>query len=306
MRKACTVVLTEAAEDGIIFLGSANEGAFSFFCRGHILMADGSFALLGRSLPPAACDRSRVRGGAPINNAMEEIMEAIINYLSGLDTLWTVILRVALAMLIGGVIGMERGKQGRAAGMRTHILVCIGATLTAMTGLYVNQVLGYDNDPLRISAQVISGIGFLGVGTILIKGRFQITGLTTAAGLWTAATIGIALGVGFYEGAIATFLACTLAVTIMHRLEFKITRRQARFGIYVEISEAQNVRKLINHLNTNYKVTDVQVTPPRSGISGNVGIEANVHAYDDTNLSPSVIAEQMEALPEVVYSIESI
>ena len=233
-------------------------------------------------------------------------MKAVFDYLAGLDTLWTVLLRVGLAMLIGGVIGMERGKQGRAAGMRTHILVCIGATLTAMTGLYVSMTLGFDNDPLRIAAQVISGIGFLGVGTILIKGRFQITGLTTAAGLWTAATIGIALGVGFYEGAIVTFVACTLAVTIMHRLEYKITKRQARFGIYVEISSASHVRKLINYLEEKYRVTDVQVTPPRSGIAGYVGIEANVHAYDNSRLNPAVIAEELEKLQEVVYSIESV
>ena len=116
-------------------------------------------------------------------------------------------LKIFLALVVGGIIGMERGRQGRAAGMRTHILVCLGATLTAMTGMYAYEILHFGNDPLRISAQVISGIGFLGVGTILIKGRFQITGLTTAAGICCAATIGIALGIGFYEGALVTFIA---------------------------------------------------------------------------------------------------
>ena len=112
----------------------------------------------------------------------------------------SIAVRIFLAMVVGGLIGIERGKQGRAAGMRTHILVCLGAALTVMIGVYARETLGVVNsDPLRIAAQVVSGIGFLGVGTILIKGRFQITGLTTAAGVWATATIGLALGIGFYE-----------------------------------------------------------------------------------------------------------
>ena len=113
---------------------------------------------------------------------------------------------------------MERGRQGRAAGMRTHILVSLGAALTVMIGLFAIKA-GYDSDPLRIGAQVVSGIGFLGVGTILLKGRFQITGLTTAAGLWCAATIGLALGIGFYEGAFIVFAIAMFTVTVMHKLE---------------------------------------------------------------------------------------
>ena len=124
-------------------------------------------------------------------------MTSLWEWLTGLDELWRAVLKVGLAIVIGGIIGMERRKQGRAAGMRTHILVCLGATLTSMTGVYAYTTLGFTGDPLRVAAQVISGIGFLGVGTILIKGRFQITGLTTAAGLWCGAAIGIALGIGF-------------------------------------------------------------------------------------------------------------
>ena len=100
----------------------------------------------------------------------------------------SIAIRLILALLIGSVIGLERGKQGRAAGMRTHILVSIGSCLTVMIGIYVSTALGFSSDPMRVSAQVVSGIGFLGVGSILLKGRFQITGLTTAAGLWATAT----------------------------------------------------------------------------------------------------------------------
>ena len=151
-------------------------------------------------------------------------MEAVFDYLRDFNFV-TVAIRLILAMVFGAVIGLERGKQGRAAGMRTHILVCLGACLAAMIGFYATNVLGTSGDPLRVAAQVISGIGFLGVGTILIKGRFQITGLTTAAGLWCAAAIGLSLGAGFYEGAIITFVLAVLTVTVVHRLEYSINKR---------------------------------------------------------------------------------
>ena len=231
--------------------------------------------------------------------------ESIANWFVSLSGFWEDLLRLVLALIAGGVIGAERGKQGRAAGMRTHILVCLGATLTAMTGLYAYEILG-TGDPLRISAQVISGIGFLGVGTILIKGRFQITGLTTAAGLWTVGAIGIALGLGYYAGAGITFVAAVLATTIMSRVEYKLTRRNTRFGIYVEIYLDTNVRKVMDHLMANFPVTDIQITPPRSGKSDNVGIECNVHTYDKQGLTPQEMAKSLEELDEVVFALESI
>ena len=238
----------------------------------------------------------------------EDNMRAFFEYLGTLDVLWTTVFRALVATAVGGIIGMERGKQGRAAGMRTHILVCLGATLTAMTGIYAYEILGYSSDPLRISAQVISGIGFLGVGTILIKGRFQITGLTTAAGLWTVAAIGLALGIGFYEGAVVIFLLAVLATTIMARLEYKITRKNTRFGIYIEITSDRAVRDMISHLENEFPTTDIQVTPPRSNTVGNVGIEANVHttAKEYSSLSPKTMVVALEELEYVVFAIESI
>ena len=215
-------------------------------------------------------------------------------------------IRIFLALIVGGIIGMERGRQGRAAGMRTHILVCLGATLTSMTGMYAYDVLGVGNDPLRIAAQVISGIGFLGVGTILIKGRFQITGLTTAAGIWCAATIGIALGIGFYEGALVTFVASVTAVTMMHRFEYKITRRHTRFGMYIEITSATSVRTMIDHLTNTYPSTDIQVTPPRSGMTGHVGIEVNIHPTAKNPFTPTGVAAELEKLDDVIFALESI
>lgn len=230
-------------------------------------------------------------------------IKEIMDYLRELNIV-SILVRLVLAMLMGGTIGLERGKQGRAAGMRTHIFVCMGATLTTMIG-YFSLVTSSTGDPLRVAAQVISGIGFLGVGTILLKGRFQITGLTTAAGLWCAAAIGIALGAGFYEGAIITFACSVLTVTIFWRVEYILNKKYRRFGIYVEISSDKYVRTAIDMIRTRFRVTDIQVTKPRSGTSGNVGIEANVH-NSDFSTSPDEVSKTLEAEEYVIFALESI
>jgi len=229
----------------------------------------------------------------------------VLEYLRELN-LASIALRVFLAILAGGLIGIERGKQGRAAGMRTHILVCLGAALTVMIGFYAREILGYENsDPMRVSAQVISGIGFLGVGTILVKGRFQITGLTTAACVWTTATIGLALGSGFYEGALVVFAAAFLTVTLLHKLEYKLGKQQRRFGMYVEIKSDANIRLAIKHLESTYGASGIQVTSPRSGTNGNVGIEANINNAKNTT-PPTKISKELENLDYVVFAIESV
>jgi putative Mg2+ transporter-C (MgtC) family protein len=236
--------------------------------------------------------------------AILEVLEKVREELHDLNYI-SIAVRLILAMLIGGTIGLERGKQGRAAGMRTHIFVCLGATLATMIGFYAVKFLDSPGDPLRVAAQVISGIGFLGVGTILIKGRFQITGLTTAAGLWCAAAIGIALGAGFYEGAIITFICSVITMTLAGRFELMLNKKYSRFGIYVEISSDKYVRSVVNIIEEKYHATDVQVTSPRSGTAGNVGIEANIHNKNFA-ISPDVVSSELEKEDFVIFALESI
>ena len=227
----------------------------------------------------------------------------MIEYLKEINCV-SITLRLVLAMIIGGIIGIERGKQGRAAGMRTHILVCLGATLASLIGYYSFAAIG-TGDPLRIAAQVVSGMGFLGVGTILLKGRFQITGLTTAAGLWTTAAIGLALGAGFYVGALVTAVLAIITVTVVHFLEYRINKRYSRFGIYVEIRSDADVRRTIDFMRENLRVGDIQVTAPRSSIAGNVGIEANIFNADFST-SPDKVSELLEAQEWVAFALESL
>jgi putative Mg2+ transporter-C (MgtC) family protein len=135
-----------------------------------------------------------------------------------------IILQIALALAIGALIGWEREKSRRPAGLRTHMLVCVGAALCMMVGYYGLQKAGGHGsvDPTRIASQVISGIGFLGAGTILREG-FSVRGLTTAASLWTVACIGLAVGLGCYFAAILAAVMVFAVLTLVEKLEQKVT-----------------------------------------------------------------------------------
>ena len=144
----------------------------------------------------------------------------------------TILVRILLAVLIGGLIGMERGMKNHTAGLRTYILVCLGSTMVMMTNQYVTENIG-GGDPTRLGAQVISGIGFLGAGTILVTNRNRVKGLTTAAGLWAAACIGLAIGIGFYEGAIAGGIAILLIMTLLRPLKKVIQGKSSKIDCYI-------------------------------------------------------------------------
>ncbi|MBQ4119004.1 MAG: MgtC/SapB family protein [Clostridia bacterium] len=180
------------------------------------------------------------------------------------------VLRLAISVLVGVLIGSERAKHGRAAGMRTHVLVALGACLTSLMSIYVSDVLGAGGDVMRISAQVISGIGFLGAGMIIIKNNDIITGLTTAAGVWTTSIIGIALGYGFYVGAIITTVLFLISIIIFTRFE---KEKKATELVYVEINDLYKTNETIVEISKmiNSEIT-YTVMPPKSGFQGNLGL----------------------------------
>ena len=117
-----------------------------------------------------------------------------------------IFLRLVLAMIVGMAVGIDRGLKRRGAGVKTHVLVCLGSALVMMTSEYMTHTFDSKLDIARLGARVISGLGFLGVGTILVTGKNQIRGLTTAAGLWTCAWAGLAIAIWFAEAAIYTLL----------------------------------------------------------------------------------------------------
>ena len=183
---------------------------------------------------------------------------------------YSITLRVVLAVVIGGLIGSERGRHGRAAGLRTHILVCLGAAMTTMIGLYTAKHLGSTGDPLRMGSQVVSGIGFLGAGTIIVRNRSHVTGLTTAAGLWATACIGLAIGVGFYWAVLVAAAAVIITFTILIHLE-RAAKQRDKGAFYVEVADIHQANLLYVRLED--VVAEVDIVPARSGIPDHVGLE---------------------------------
>ncbi len=133
-------------------------------------------------------------------------------------TFGSVLFRFALAVLCGSAIGIERSYKNRAAGFRTHILICMGGSIAAMTGLYLYLNAHISTDVARLGAQVVSGLGFIGAGTIIVTKDHAIRGLNTAAGLWATGITGLALGMGFYEGGLAAAALILLTETVFYRM----------------------------------------------------------------------------------------
>lgn len=193
----------------------------------------------------------------------------IFEMLKGLNAI-SIAVRILLSVLIGGCIGIDRGRHGRAAGLRTHILVCMGAAMTTMIGLYVSNELGSPGDPLRMGSQVVSGIGFLGAGTIMIRNRSHITGLTTAAGLWATACIGLGIGVGFYEGVLIAFVVAVFTITVLTKLE-KSKKYRYRGAYYIELVDITKAKHLYEEIAP--LLMEIEIVPARSAIPNHVGLE---------------------------------
>lgn len=187
----------------------------------------------------------------------------IPSYLRELNIL-SIILRFVLCIICGGVIGFERERKHRAAGFRTHILVCTGAAVTMLTGQYIFIFLTNTSDPARIGAQVISGIGFLGAGTIITTKTSRIKGLTTAAALWAAACIGIAIGVGFYEVAVLATITVLFTMVFMLPVDRVVYGKKPKKLLYAELKQLEGVSELLHIIqNKGYIVENMEFTQSR-------------------------------------------
>ena len=174
-------------------------------------------------------------------------------------TLAAVAVRILTGLLIGGILGMERGMKNRPAGMRTYMLVCVGSCLIMLTNQYIYQTTGA-GDPMRLGAQVVSGIGFLGAGTIVVTRRSHIRGLTTAAGLWAAAGVGLALGIGFYEAALIAGFAIFVIMTLLQHLDAHMHRSTRILEVYAELSADVSLGAFIHRVRElDLEITDIQL-----------------------------------------------
>ena len=155
--------------------------------------------------------------------------------------------RIAVAVVLGGIIGLERGLKNRPAGLRTYMLVCVGACLIMVTNQYIYQAFG-TGDPVRMGAQVVSGVGFLGAGTIVVTKRNQIKGLTTAAGLWAAAAVGLSVGIGLYEAAVIGGAVVFVVLSLIHSWDNKMRQNSKMVEIYVELTRAINLGDFLRRI----------------------------------------------------------
>ena len=185
-----------------------------------------------------------------------------LNFLRDGELSWlTITVRLVLAMLCGGLIGLERERKRRPAGFRTHILICLGAAMTTLTSQYLTLNLGLFTDMARLGAQVVAGIGFIGAGTIIITKRRQVKGLTTAAGLWASAIVGLCCGAGYFEGAVITTVVVIIAELVFARLEYFIFSRARATNIYVEYSSNDKLGAIVDTIKKKGGyIIDLEIT----------------------------------------------
>ena len=181
-----------------------------------------------------------------------------LTYLRELN-LASVALRLTMAVVFGGLIGLERGRKRRPAGFRTYMLACLGATLTMMLGQYEFYMLdaarevipaleNLRTDVSRFGAQVINGIGFLGAGTIIVTGHQGIKGVTTAAGLWASACMGLAIGAGFYECVILAFVLIFLVMRLLPGIEASIVENSRIMNVYLELRSLDHIGDVLDRV----------------------------------------------------------
>ena len=214
-------------------------------------------------------------------------------------TQWSVVLRILSAVVVGGIIGLERGMKNRPAGLRTYMLVSVGSCLIMLTNQYIYQFTGA-GDPMRLGAQVVSGIGFLGAGTIIVTKHNQIKGLTTAAGLWACAGVGLALGIGFYEGAVTASVGIYVILTILQRWERRMHRKSRVLEIYVELLNLVPLSEFTQALRSfNLNIESLEFEPDGA-------IQAETRAMVVSLKSPkrqdcALLLEKIRKIEGVVY-----
>lgn len=210
----------------------------------------------------------------------------------------TPIIRLVLALLCGGFLGFERGRKKRPAGFRTYILVCIGATLIMMTNEYICKTYG-TGDPARMGAQVISGIGFLCAGTILVTGHNRVVGLTTAAGLWTTACIGLAIGIGYYVGAILGTIMIFIAITVLHTVDNSVMSNTKVLNIYIVFKKLSNINEFVQYMKAcNIKINGLEWT------KANVVNEGGIAALITLSLPKKQLHEEVVFLLNNANGVE--
>lgn len=224
----------------------------------------------------------------------------ISDFLSALPALPRLLIQLAFSVLSGSLIGFERGRHGRSAGLRTHILVCLGATMAAMVDVYAATRLAADGT--RIAANVLTGVGFLGAGVILIKRDFTVKGLTTAAGLWATSIIGLCYGYGFCEIPLITTIVLLLIFALLPYVE---STQKAEVNIYLEIDQLCSVNEVIASLQSACPLMlQIEVTAPLSGDSTHIGIRLRTIGKSARRIKdPAALLTEIRKIDHVLFAV---
>ncbi len=227
---------------------------------------------------------------------MQAVMD-FMNYLEEFNTV-SVAVRLVLATLMGGIIGMERGATKHAAGLRTFMLVCLGAALAQIIDMRCVMLYGM-GDPLRMAQGVINGIGFLGVGTIIITGRSHIKGLTTAATLWTTAVLGISIGSGYLYSSIITFALIMIVIKAMAGISRKQMQHNRQMQVKLEVAGGDGAKGVFRYLREQgYRVTEMDKQHSEEYILLSMDIDLGKKVNHD------MVLEALNALEEVEFAME--
>lgn len=171
-----------------------------------------------------------------IVNAWNWLLDAASSW-----SLLAIVIRLLFALIVGLIIGIDRERKRRVAGIKTHILVCLGSALVMITSQYMMEAFGDVADISRMGAQVISGVGFLGVGTIIVTGRNQVKGLTTAASIWVCACVGLAAGIGFIEGVIIVLVLLVFTLKVLGKLDTLVRKGAKEVDLYIEFVDNKSL-----------------------------------------------------------------
>lgn len=234
---------------------------------------------------------------------MRDIIYNVTEYLREINTV-SIILRLTLATICGGILGAERGRKKRPAGLRTHILVCIGAAMVMITSQYMTDILRISTDASRMGAQVISGIGFLGAGTIMVVGKNEVKGLTTAAALWACACMGLAIGIGFYEGAIISCVFLIGVVTVLHKFDLYSRTHSRILEVYAEIKHITGVTNFMNSIKSDgTKISNIELKKSHEIDSHTIGLTMTLTLAEKIDHSEYIL--KLHSI-ENVLSVEEI
>ena len=233
------------------------------------------------------------------------MFESITFNLNELNTI-TIIFRMLLAVLIGGIIGTERDMKNRAAGMRTHMLVCMGAAIVMMTNEYIYMLYNEPNiDMTRMAAQVVSGIGFIGAGTILVTRDNRIKGLTTSAGLWAAAALGLAIGIGFYEIAIIGSILIIAVVTLMKPFKDFVLNRTSHSDLTLMIHSKDGFSSFLHYtVQSEIKIINIQVENETQSDYKNTELIFIVNMELGEQLTKEEIINSLESSDGIAHVVE--